>query len=272
MLEPHLKWFQSEKDCRQPSYRLLFSSFFYQFHLLEFSTSLYELLVELHEHDVRQPLPKWRIPGIIEISKWIAQGGENTQNNGDLAGDDQDPEEILHTTKQEEQPLIIQKRNPDSAPPTNIGHLIGRAIVKGWKFLMRPDIVFAIKAGTITVLTATMQWVPSTAAFWYENRGVWVSIMCALTISQFTADTIFGFVVRILGTFLGALLGMVIWYIGSGCGTGNPYALLIILAVVLPFIMFIRVAAGLYVSLTEGLYLTYARKNFLYYDRAHDWI
>lgn len=243
VLEPHLTWFKSGKESRQPSYRLLFSSFFYQFHLLEFSTSLHALLVELHEHDLAQPLPRWWIPGIVEISKWLAQGGETTQNTGpreDLAGDDQDPEEIPHTSAEEEQPLLIQKRNPDAAPPTNIGHLLGRAIVQSWKFIMRPDIFFAIKAGIITVLTATMQWAPSTAAFWYENRGVWVVIMCALTISQFTADTIFGFVVRISGTFLGALLGMVIWYVGSGSGTGNPYALLAILAIVLPFIMLIR--------------------------------
>ena len=39
--------------------------------------------------------------------------------------------------------------------------------------------------------------------------------------------------------------------------------------------MFIRnkfVAAGLYILLTEGLYLTDARHNFQYYDRAHYWI
>jgi hypothetical protein len=238
VLDPHLKWFQSEMDSRPPSYRLLFSSFFYQFHLLEFSTSLHALLVELHEHDIRQPLPKWWIPGIVEISKWFREGTRNKGHHEDLAGDDQDPEEIPHTAAEE--PLVIQKRNPDAGPPTNIGHLIGLAIVQTWKFLMRPDIFFAIKAGIITVLTATMQWAPVTAAFWYENRGVWVVIMCALTISQFTADTIFGFVVRITGTFVGALLGMAIWYMGSGDGTGNPYALLGILAVVLPFIMFIR--------------------------------
>jgi Putative ER transporter, 6TM, N-terminal/Fusaric acid resistance protein-like len=243
VLEPHLKCFQSEKNSRQPSYRLLFSSFFYQFHLLEFSTSLHCLLVELHEHDVRQPLPKWWIPGIVEISKWLTRGGESSQSQGphmDLAADDIDPEVMPQTNSEDEQPLLIQKRNPDAAPPTNVGHLIGRVVVKSLKLVMRPDIFFAIKAGIITVLTATMQWAPSTAAFWYENRGIWVVIMCALTISQFTADTIFGFVCRISGTFFGALLGMVIWYMGSGSGTGNPYALLAILGVLLPFIMFVR--------------------------------
>ena len=140
-----------------------------------------------------------------------------------------------------ERPLQIQKRNPDAGPPNHIGHLIGREIVRFYRFLLRPDILFAIKAGIVSVLVSSMAWSKTTAAFWYDNRGIWVVIMCALTLAQFTADTIFGFVIRIIGTFLGALLGMVIWYIGSGSGTGNPYALSAVLAVCLPFIMFIRI-------------------------------
>ena len=245
VLDPHLKWFRSEnRKHRQPSYRLLFLSFFYQFHLIEFATSLHSLLVELDQHDSTQPLPKWWIPGLLEISKWIAKGGENKDkaSHEDLAGVDQDPEDIPHITDPEnEEPLQVEKRNPDAGPPTNVGHLIGRVIVGFHKLLIRPDIFFTIKAGIVTVLIASVAWSKATAAFWYDNRGIWVVIMCALTIAQFTADTIFGFVVRITGTFLGAVLGMAIWYIGSGSGTGNAYALLAILAVCLPFIIFIRI-------------------------------
>jgi hypothetical protein len=246
VLTPHLKWFQSERHRhRQPSYRLLFQSYFYQFHVIEFATSLLALLAEMHEHDAAQPLPKWWIPGFVEVSKWIAKGGD-TKNNAtheDLEGDHQDPEEIPHLEvahDHEDAPIQVQKRNPDAGPPTNIGHLIGRFIVGAYKLVIRPDILFAIKAGIVTVLIASMAWSQQTAAFYYENRGIWVVIMCALTISQYTADTVFGFVVRITGTFLGAVLGMAIWYIGSGSGPGNPYALLAILAVVLPFIIFVR--------------------------------
>ena len=144
VLQPHLKRLQSKRDRRQPSYRLLFSCFFYQFHLIEFSTAPHELPAEPHEHGFRQPLPKWWIPYIIEISRWIINGGESTQNNGpheDLARDLQNLEEILHTPNEEE-PLIIQKRDPDAAPPTNIGHLIDRAIVKSWKLVMRTRYLF----------------------------------------------------------------------------------------------------------------------------------
>jgi len=277
ILTPHLRWFQSERHKhRQPSYRLLFQSFFYQFHLVEFSTSLLTLLIELREHDVKQPLPKWWIPGFVEVSKWIAKGGEAKTNAGreDLAGDNEDPEEIPHveTVHDNEAPIQVQKRNPDAGPPTNVGHLIGRVIVNAYKLVVRPDILFAIKAGIVTVLIASMAWSKSTAAFWYENRGIWVVIMCALTISQYTADTIFGFVVRISGTFFGAVLGMAVWYIGSGSGDDNPYALLAILGVVLPFILFIRINFVLFshwAQLMLGLHLSDARHHLLHHHRSH---
>jgi len=244
ILDPHLKWFESERHKhRQPSYRLLFQSFFYQFHLLEFAISLHSLMVDLHHQDMSHPLPKWWFPGFLEVSKWLAKGGDgNTSNDEDLARTDEDPEDIPHIHDPEnDEPIQVQKRNPDAYPPTNVGHLIGRAVVMFFKFLTRPDIFFAIKAGICTVLIASPQYAKSTAAWWYENRGIWAVIMTALTISQFTADTMFGFVVRIFGTFLGAVLGMVIWYTGSGSGTGNPYGICAVLAVCLPFILFIRI-------------------------------
>ena len=244
VLEPHLRCFESEPHKhRQPSYRLLFQSFFYQFHLLEFANSLLSTLLDLQDQDRGQHRPRWWFPGFPEVSKWLARGGDsNKSSDEDLAGEDQDPEDITQIHAPEhERPLQVQKRNPDAYPPTNVGHLIGRALVRFFNLLTRPDVFFAIKAGIITVLIATPAYSKSTAEWWYENRGIWVVILAALTISLFTADTIFGFVMRILGTFLGTIFGMAIWYIGSGNGTGNPYGLGAVLAVVLPFLLFFRI-------------------------------
>jgi hypothetical protein len=244
VLEPHLKWFESDTHKhRQPSYRLLFVSFFYQFHLREFAVSLHALLEQLHENDATHQLPHWWVPSFMEVSKWLAKGGEHKDkaSNEDLAGEDQDPEHIPHITNPEDEAIQVQRRNPDAWPPTNVGHLFGRFVVRSYKLLVRPDIFFAIKAGIITVLVALPSYFKSTAGWFYFNRGIWAVIMTALTIAQFTADTIFGFVVRLVATFLGALLGMLLWYLGSGGGIGNAYGLAAVLAVVLPFILFIRV-------------------------------
>jgi hypothetical protein len=49
---------------------------------------------------------------------------------------------------------------------------------------------------------------------------------------MFAGETLFGFVARVVGTFIGALLGLVCWYISAGSGTANPYGLAAIVTVV----------------------------------------
>ncbi|CEQ41511.1 SPOSA6832_03240 [Sporobolomyces salmonicolor] len=85
-------------------------------------------------------------------------------------------------------------------------------------------------------------------------------IMIALTTTQFVGDTsapprlrllrtwltfpsalVFGFLVRVVGTFFGALVGLLIWSIAAQNGRGNPYAVGATCAVVFPFIFFYRV-------------------------------
>ena len=277
VMEPHMKWFESDTHKhRQPSYRLLFASFFYQFHLKEFAVSLQTLLEQLHENNATHQLPQWWVPSFMEVSKWLAKGGEHKDkaSNEDLAGEDQDPEHIPHITNPEDEAIQVQRRNPDAWPPTNLGHLLGRFVIRFFNLLARPDIFFAIKAGIITVLVALPSYFKSTAGWFYVNRGIWAVIMTALTIAQFTADTIFGFVVRLVATFLGAVLGMLLWYIGSGGGIGNSYGLAAVLAVALPFILFIRVnfVRHFSICLISDLYLTNACSHILYYNRHHHWI
>lgn len=63
----------------------------------------------------------------------------------------------------------------------------------------------------------------------------------ALTSTAFVGDTVYGFVVRIVGTLGGAALGLCLWYIASGSGSGNPYTFALVCAIAFPFIFFWRV-------------------------------
>jgi len=64
----------------------------------------------------------------------------------------------------------------------------------------------------------------STSLFFQRERGVWVIIMVALTTTQFVGDTVFGFILRVFGTFGGAVYGLTIWTVAAQRGRGNPYA------------------------------------------------
>lgn len=46
-------------------------------------------------------------------------------------------------------------------------------------------------------------------------------------LAVYAGDQIAGYALRLLGTIVGLLIGMAVWYIGSGHGTGNPYAIVV---------------------------------------------
>ena len=58
--------------------------------------------------------------------------------------------------------------------------------------------------------------------------------------AQYVGDTAFGFTVRVFGTFIGAVAGLLIWTIAAGTGIANPYALAAVCAVAFPVLMFVR--------------------------------
>jgi hypothetical protein len=86
--------------------------------------------------------------------------------------------------------------------------------------------------------------------------------MGQLTVARFRGDTAFGLISRILSTFAGGLIGMVMWlylslypqtvlfadylcaffrYIASGSGSGNPYSLAVVCGICYPFFFYVRI-------------------------------
>ena len=59
--------------------------------------------------------------------------------------------------------------------------------------------------------------------------------MGQLTIARFRGDTTFGLAARIIATFVGGVVGMLMWYISSGSGTASPFAFAAVCAVCFPF-------------------------------------
>ncbi|EMD30532.1 hypothetical protein CERSUDRAFT_61076, partial [Gelatoporia subvermispora B] len=66
-------------------------------------------------------------------------------------------------------------------------------------------------------------------------------IMAQTTLNIYVSDQIFNYALRLLGTFVGALVGMVCWYIGSGHGDGSPYGMGASVAVFLLPLIFCRI-------------------------------
>lgn len=68
--------------------------------------------------------------------------------------------------------------------------------------------------------------------------------MAQLTLARFKGETAVNFIFRMIATFLGGLVGLSIWYIGSGNGKGNPYGIAATCAVFFPVSLFRFIETG----------------------------
>jgi uncharacterized membrane protein YgaE (UPF0421/DUF939 family) len=91
-----------------------------------------------------------------------------------------------------------------------------------------------------TVLLSLPSFLESSANFAYKNKFVWAVIMAQLTVARFRGDTTFGLATRIFSTFVGGIIGTVMWYISAGSGQGNAFGLAVVCFVCFPLFFFFR--------------------------------
>ncbi|KAF5006961.1 hypothetical protein FDECE_6677 [Fusarium decemcellulare] len=121
----------------------------------------------------------------------------------------------------------------------------------------------ALRTLVITIALAIPAVIPSTAGFYYREKGMWALIMAQMALEPFMSDFVSGIIIRTLGTVAGGVLGLVCWYIGAGSGPGNAYGLAAIMAVAIVGMMWWRLfappehmAAG--IMLTSTMYMVVA--------------
>ena len=112
------------------------------------------------------------------------------------------------------------------------------------QWLTNDESLFAIRVVIVTVAAAVPAVCTSSAGFYYREKGLWALIMGQMAMGTYTADFIFGFGLRVVGTVIGGLIGMVVWYIGAGNGPGEPFGMAAISAVVIIVLMWGRLFTG----------------------------
>ncbi|KAL0581273.1 hypothetical protein V5O48_000756 [Marasmius crinis-equi] len=225
-----------DTDVEVPSHRYLFHCYVYQYHLMRFSTMIMEMLDEVVRLEKERRHHRLWTPA-HRMFRWGS--GELTDNA--LHHDEEDPDMIQGMSPGVIDDLgLPRRRDPDALPPRNgfewvVSHLYRFVVGLGGG-----NALYAVKAGILTTIMCLPSFIQSTAQFAYNNRFVWAIIMAQLTLARFRGDTTFGQVVRIMSTFLGGILGMLLWYISTGSGNGSPYGLAAVGAVTFPFIFYLR--------------------------------
>ncbi|KAG8417214.1 hypothetical protein J3459_012508 [Metarhizium acridum] len=145
-----------------------------------------------------------------------------------------------------------------------------RAIAATFRWLFDPAGMYALRMVIVTVATAIPAAIPSSAGFFYREKGIWGVISAQTCLLPYMADFTFSVVSRGLGTVLGGVMAVVAWYIGSGSGVGNPYGLAAISALMILILVWWRVflpPAFLQAAIMTGA--TYALVVGFSYDHFH---
>ncbi|KAJ7247491.1 hypothetical protein C8J57DRAFT_1359112 [Mycena rebaudengoi] len=168
---------------------------------------------------------------------------DEDESNG-VNGDQDGAQTETVVSEDAEDGKATKAKNPDARKPTS---LLGRASIALGSllhFFATPEGLFALRYALLSVALWVPAVVPRTAWFYYSNKGLWALIMGQLGLATYAGDAVFGAAIRIVGTGLGLLNGMVVWYIAApGKADGNPYAMVVVMTVFVAPVLCARIAS-----------------------------
>ncbi|KAF7322544.1 hypothetical protein HMN09_00032900 [Mycena chlorophos] len=244
VLEPWRPSFDTghlDLEHEMPPHRHLFHCYVYQYHLLQVSLNISTLLDEIHAMETAHQSQRLWTPAPMFLS-WT-KGTLHFPEFG-LGHEEEDPDKIIGVPEEiehENDLWTAKKRDPDALPPRNNLEWVMNRIYRLFSELGTGNTLYALKGGILTVLMCLPSLMKSSATFAYENKFVWGIFMAQVTLARFRGDTVFGLSSRVFSTFLGGILGMVMWYISAGSGSGSAYGLAAVCAVCFPFFFYGRI-------------------------------
>jgi hypothetical protein len=174
---------------------------------------------------------------------WVFNGRSVVPASGDGGPNEQDPDDEAEVDVFDEQTREARRRlelgRGQRGSATRRSGL-SRALVGGFRWLTNPAGMYALRMVIVTVATCIPASIPSSAGFFYREKGIWAVISAQTVLVVYMADFTFSLVARTLGTIIGGVMGMVTWYIGAGTGTGNPYGMAAITGVMIVPILWWR--------------------------------
>ena len=127
--------------------------------------------------------------------------------------------------------------------------------------------LFALRVLIVSLGLSALAANRNTAGFFYREKGLWALIMAQTAMTPYTGDYIYGLFVRLLGTVIGAVLGLAAWYIGAGPGSGSAYGIAAIMLPIIVVAMWLRLFAS--PAMLQGIIISVAT---LYLVVSFSWV
>lgn len=135
-----------------------------------------------------------------------------------------DANDSVELTGLRSQKGVIYPRDPDVNPPvTKFEHFFYKVhIYTQW--MKSVEAIFALKTAVGFVLISLPAFLPQSAGWFFAWRGQWATITLMMWMFPMAGMFFFSLILRVLGTILGGVLGIIVWEIVRG----NPYGLVIL--------------------------------------------
>lgn len=187
----------------------------------------------------------WFPCGLHYAASWMFSSKSSmptvSTSTGDTTEDldvDTVPETVEYQAKEAYRRLRFSKGHPGTSARRSP---VSRAVAATYNWLFNPAGAFAIRMVIVTIATGIPAAIPSSAGFFYREKGIWAVITAQTCVLIYMADFTFSMVSKLLGTVVGGVLGMVTWYIGSGSGQGNPYGMAASSGLMLVVVLWLRI-------------------------------
>lgn len=251
LLEPFRELFDGKTHLGLTS-RSLFLCFVFSTNLIGFADALEEHLDVVTQMMQRRPKNAFHPPtalskiGYILLQKSnnpLEIGSDRVSEDADDDTDDGtlvDDESKSASAADDKLTRARYRPDPDAGEPRNAVQRATRRLSALFRWQSSAEGLFALKYGLVSVALWLPMVFPRSAYFTYANRGLWALIMSQTGLGVFAGEQILGFLTRMSGTVVGAILGALAWYIGSGRGTGEPYGLTAISLVIVMPLVFVR--------------------------------
>lgn len=148
-----------------------------------------------------------------------------------------------------------EPRNPDSLDPTTPLQIFMLYLSRFYGLLMNEHFLFWVRSGILVAICCVPYFCRTTAHWYFEKRLIWLPIMCGVSTSEFTAESVYVFCCKLVYSFLGVIAGLIAWYISTGLGKGNYYGYCVVTAILYFILCYYRHFA-LHLSKIPGIMIT----------------
>jgi len=196
---------------RKKDQRQLYVLLYVMFLLNSIGRSTLEFVKFADEHDQATAKSRLIWPGGKRFRKWIKSIFSTQDANQDdettVAGSDRSNTTVYMGD------AYKSKMDPEHLPPANAWERFGDVIRGISHFLGSPESAFGFRAACATMSIAIVAFLRDTQTFFVEQRLVWALIMVAISMTPTAGQSIFQFVLRIVGTAIAMIVAWLIWYI-----------------------------------------------------------